>query len=37
MAQFVIGLGLSPSEYNQLTLLEREALITAHKQSQRKK
>ena len=37
MAAFVVGLGMAPSEYKQLTVIEREALIRAQKQANRKR
>lgn len=36
LAAFVVTTGIAPSEYRQLTLLEREAIIAAHKRANRK-
>lgn len=30
MAQFVVAVGMSPTEYRSLTLLERDAILRAH-------
>lgn len=37
MAAFVVGMGLAPSEYKQLTVLERDALIRAQREANRKR
>lgn len=37
MAQFVVALRISPTEYKALTMRERQALIDAHAEANRKR
>lgn len=36
MALFVVSLGMSPRDYWSLTVMERDAIVEAHKEANRK-